>query len=134
MSVFKAFIWLKKALWLWKWINGINSVFLGIEITLRRTEKPAYFSPLLDFFYGKVPNMVYFTLNFFFKSPLNRPFVKVDYTIKKFNKGLKLIRYLKMLSINYTIKKFNKGLKHIIITKFSLKYYTIKKFNKGLKL
>ena len=52
MSVFKAFVKPKNSPLALKINNGINSVFLGIEITLRRTEKPAYFSPLLDFFYG----------------------------------------------------------------------------------
>ncbi len=57
----------------------------------------------------------------------------INYTIKKFNKGLKLL----CIGVNnifyYTIKKFNKGLKQKIIQYNKLIYYTIKKFNKGLK-
>ena len=77
--------------------------------------------------------MVYFALNFFFKSPLNRPFVKVYYTIKKFNKGLKLQFVLVLVLPYYTIKKFNKGLKLLFRFLARLNDYTIKKFNKGLK-
>ncbi|ECZ8602544.1 hypothetical protein F9A33_05520, partial [Campylobacter jejuni] len=55
------------------------------------------------------------------------------FTIKKFKKGLKLIKNKNLITHNFTIKKFKKGLKLQSVLKHFLKHFTIKKFKKGLK-